>query len=52
MTPKYLLLIDFPKFDPLTASEMALCINLGPKLENTHNGEKRRKTEHISNGQT
>ncbi len=25
MTPKYLLIIDFPKFEPLTAAEMALC---------------------------
>jgi hypothetical protein len=25
MTLKYLLVIDFPKFDPLTAAEMALC---------------------------
>ncbi len=24
MTLKYLLIIDFPKFDPLTAAEMAL----------------------------
>ncbi len=31
MTLKYLLLIDFPYFDPLTAAEMALCVNLGPK---------------------
>ena len=28
----YLLIIDFPKFDPLTAAEMALCGNLGPKF--------------------
>jgi hypothetical protein len=28
MTLKYLLLIDIPKFDPLTAVEMALCVNL------------------------
>ena len=28
MTLKYLLIIDFPKFDPLTAAEMALCVNL------------------------
>jgi hypothetical protein len=32
MTLKYLLIIDFPKFDPLTAAEMALCGNLGPKF--------------------
>ena len=34
MTLKYLLIIDFPKFDPLTAAEMALCANLGPKCQN------------------
>jgi hypothetical protein len=34
MTLKYLLIIDFPKFDPLTAEEMALCGNLGPKCQN------------------
>ncbi len=34
MTPKYLLIIDFPKFDPLTAVEMALWGNLGPKCQN------------------
>jgi hypothetical protein len=34
MTLKYLLIIDFPKFDPLTAVEMALCINLGLKCQN------------------
>jgi hypothetical protein len=33
MTLKYLLILDFPKFEPLTATEMALCGNLGPKLE-------------------
>jgi hypothetical protein len=33
MTLKYLLIIDFPKFDPLTAAEMALCGNLGPKCQ-------------------
>jgi hypothetical protein len=32
MILKYLLIIDFPKFDPLTAAEMALCGNLGPKM--------------------
>jgi hypothetical protein len=31
MTLKYLLIIDFPKFDPLTAAEMVLCGNLGLK---------------------
>ncbi len=34
MTLKYLLIIDFPKFDPLTAKEMALCGNLGLKCQN------------------
>jgi hypothetical protein len=34
MTLKYLLIIDFPKFDPLTAAEMALFVNLGPKCQN------------------
>jgi hypothetical protein len=34
MTLKYLLIIDFPKFDPLTAAEMALWGNLGPKCHN------------------
>jgi hypothetical protein len=34
MTLKYLLIIDFPKFDPLTAAGMALCVNLGPKCQN------------------
>ncbi len=33
MTLTYLLIIDFPKFDPLTAAEMALCGNLGPKCQ-------------------
>jgi hypothetical protein len=33
MTLKYLLIIVFPKFDPLTAAEMALCGNLGPKCQ-------------------
>jgi hypothetical protein len=33
MTLKYLLIIDFPKFDPLTAAEMASCGNLGPKCK-------------------
>ncbi len=27
MTLKYLLIIDFPKFEPVTAAEMALCGN-------------------------
>ncbi len=34
MTLKYLLIIDFPKFELLTAAEMALCGNLGPKCQN------------------
>ncbi len=34
MILKYLLIIDFPKFDPLTAAGMALCGNLGPKCQN------------------
>ncbi len=34
LTLKYLLKIDFPKFDPLTVAEMALCVNLGPKCQN------------------
>ncbi len=33
-TLKYMLIIDFLKFDPLTAAEMALCGNLGPKCQN------------------
>jgi hypothetical protein len=34
MTLKNLLIIDFPKFDQLTAAEMALCGNLGSKCQN------------------
>jgi hypothetical protein len=34
MNLKYLLIIDFPKFYPLTAADMALCVNLGPKCQN------------------
>ncbi len=34
MTLTYMLIIDFPKFDPLTAAGMALCVNLGPKCQN------------------
>ncbi len=34
MTLKYLLIIDFPKFDPLTKADLALCVNLGPKCQN------------------
>jgi hypothetical protein len=33
MTLKYLLIIDFPKFEPLTAAEMALCGNLRTKCQ-------------------
>ncbi len=33
MTLKFMLIIDFPKFDPLTAAGMALCVNLGPKFQ-------------------
>jgi hypothetical protein len=29
-----LLIIDFPKFYPLTAAGMALCVYLGPKFQN------------------
>jgi hypothetical protein len=34
MTPLYLLKIVFPKFDPLTVTGMALCVDLGPKCQN------------------
>ncbi len=34
MTVKYLLIIAFPKFEPVTAAEMAICGNLGPKCQN------------------
>jgi hypothetical protein len=34
MTHKYLLIIGFAKFDPLTAAEMALCGNRVPKCQN------------------
>ncbi len=34
MTLKYLLKIDFPKFDPLKAAEMALSGHLKPKCQN------------------
>ncbi len=33
MTPLYLLKIVFPEFDPLTATGMALCVNLGPNVK-------------------
>ncbi len=29
--PLYLLIITFPKVDPLTATGMALCVDIGPK---------------------
>ncbi len=31
MNPLYELILFFPKFDPLMAPGMALCVNLGPK---------------------
>ncbi len=34
ITPIYLLIIVFPKLDPLTATGMAVCVNLGPKCQN------------------
>ncbi len=37
MTPLYLLKIDFPKFDPLTVTGMAVTVmdvDLGPKCQN------------------
>jgi hypothetical protein len=34
MNPSYELILVFPKFDPLTAPEMALCVKLGPKCQN------------------
>jgi hypothetical protein len=34
MKPLYEPILVFPKFDPLTASGMALCVNLGPKSQN------------------
>ncbi len=30
----YLLIVDFPKFDRLTATGMAFCVNFGPKCQN------------------
>jgi hypothetical protein len=33
MTLLYLLITDFPKFDPLTATVMALYVNLWPKCQ-------------------
>jgi hypothetical protein len=34
MNPSYLLKIVFSKFNPLTATGMALCVNIGPKCQN------------------
>jgi hypothetical protein len=34
MTLLYLLVIDFPIFDLLTTTGMALCVNPGPKCQN------------------
>jgi hypothetical protein len=34
MNPLYEPIPVFPKFDPLTASGMALCVDLGPKCQN------------------
>jgi hypothetical protein len=34
MNPLYEPILVFPKFDPLTASGMALCVDLGPKCQN------------------
>jgi hypothetical protein len=31
MNPLYLLKIVFPKFDPITATGMVLCADIGPK---------------------
>ncbi len=31
MNPSYEPILVFPKFDPLTAPGMALCVDLGPK---------------------
>jgi hypothetical protein len=34
MDPLYEAILVFPKFDPLTAPGMALCVDLGPKCQN------------------
>ncbi len=34
MNPLYEPILVFPKFDPLPAPGMALCVNLGPKCQN------------------
>ncbi len=36
MTLYSLLIIDFPKFDPLTSAGMALCVNRVPKCQNLY----------------
>jgi hypothetical protein len=33
MNPLHLLKIVFPKFKPLTATGMALCVDIGPKCQ-------------------
>jgi hypothetical protein len=33
MTLLYLLIIDFPKFDPLTITGMTFCVNLVPNFQ-------------------
>jgi hypothetical protein len=33
MNPLYEPILVFPKFDPLTTSGMALCVDLGPKIQ-------------------
>jgi hypothetical protein len=33
MNPLYEPIVVFPKFDPLTALEMALCVDLGPECQ-------------------
>jgi hypothetical protein len=34
LTLQYLLIINFPKYDPLTVAGMVLCVDLGPKCQN------------------
>jgi len=34
MTPLYFLKLVFIKFDPLTVTGIALCVDLGPKCQN------------------
>jgi hypothetical protein len=38
MNPLYEPILVFPKFDPLTASGMALSVNLGPLCQNLFPG--------------